>query len=340
MRHGISSVLALAMLALIGSAVLPQRVRAADYAFVPINFPGTVNATSAFGVNNAGAVVGNYLNPNTGIVDGFVYSNGNYTDVAPNGGMNTTLNAINSAGAAVGYYQGSDTNYHAFTYANGTFNYLSDFPVSGVTFTGAEGINSTGTIVGFYSTSQPVGTFYPTSSGFELQGVVYTAYNYPGAAATIFNGINDAGTIVGNYFDASGNSHGFFLPNGGSPISVNYPNEPSTEANAINNLGQIVGFYQDASGLQHGFIYSGGINGTYTTLDFPNDPGLSPIFPGSTGTELFGINDLGQIAGTYNNYSNGFLADPVFPEPGSLSLFAVGILSFGVYRWRRWKTAR
>jgi probable HAF family extracellular repeat protein len=171
-------------------------------------------------------------------------------------------------------------------------------------------------------------------SAFELVNGVYTSYNYPGAVSTGFTGINDAGTIVGNYFDAQGNSHGFYIPQGGTPIPVNYPNEPSTQPNAINNLGQVVGYYTDAKGLQHGFVYTGGSTGTYSTLDYPNDPGLSPIFPGLTGTELYGVNDLGQIAGTYNNFSNGFLADPV-PEPASVTLLAVGVLTVSAGVWRR-----
>ncbi len=346
MRLAISSVLAAALIVLVG--LHPQHAPAADYTFIPINVPGAPNVgapgffgSSAFGVNNAGTVVGNWANPQTLLVDGFVYSNGVYTDVAPPASVSTTLYSINSKGVAVGNYQLSDNTIHAFTYSNGTISYLSDFP--GATETSAIGINRSGTIVGVYSTvNAALNNFYPFSAFVLPQGGSYTAYNYPGAVATGFTGLNDLGTIVGNYFDASTNSHGFYIPNGdlNNPatwVPVNYPGEPYTEPQAINNLGQIVGIYEDASGLNHGFIYSGGPNGTYSTLDFPNDPGLSPIINPYSGTELYGINDLGQIAGTYNNYSNGFLADPAVPEPASLTLFAVGVLGFGVYRWRRRK---
>ena len=53
-------------------------------------------------------------------------------------------------------------------------------------------------------------------------------------------------------------------------------------AYGINNRGDIVGTY--VGGGLHGFLYS---NGTYTTLDAP----------GSFDTQVFGINDRGQIAG-------------------------------------------
>ena len=346
MRHGISCALGFALLALTGLTLLPQRAAAAEYNFIPINFPGAPNAgnpgffgSSAYGVNNAGVVVGNWANPSTGNIDAFVYSKGVYTDVVPTAGsVYATLTAVNNAGTAVGAYAGADGVYHGFTYANGAVTLLPDIsPLATETYT--NGINKAGTIVGVSSMDPSYSPF----SAFVLQNGAFTSYNYPGAASTGFVGINDAGVIVGNYFDALGNSFGFYIPNGdlNSPqswVPVNDPNGTSTFPEAINNSGQIVGFFVDANGLQHGFVYSGGMNGAFSTLDFPNDPGLSPIFPAVTGTELYGINDLGQIAGTYNNYSNGFLADPV-PEPGSMALFAVGLLALGVYGRRRRKPA-
>jgi probable HAF family extracellular repeat protein len=54
----------------------------------------------------------------------------------------------------------------------------------------------------------------------------------------------------------------------------------------INDLGQVVGNFVDNTGL-HGFLYS---HGKYTTINAP----------GSTVTELAGINNLGQILGASN----------------------------------------
>jgi probable HAF family extracellular repeat protein len=53
--------------------------------------------------------------------------------------------------------------------------------------------------------------------------------------------------------------------------------------------------------IQHGFLLD---NGTYTTLDVP----------GSTSTQAWGINDSGEIVGTYADAGggqHGFLATPV-----------------------------
>lgn len=66
----------------------------------------------------------------------------------------------------------------------------------------------------------------------------------------------------------------------------------------MNNLGQIVGGYTDNSGAEHGFIYS---RGRYVTFNVP----------GATLTTLNGINDWGQMVGTYCTSTNcaSFLYD-------------------------------
>jgi uncharacterized membrane protein len=92
----------------------------------------------------------------------------------------------------------------------------------------------------------------------------------------------------------------------------------------VNNLGQIVGVYGDGI-TNHGFLLS---NGVFTTLDYP----------GATDTVALGINDKGQIVGTYDGFSYGFLAHPS-PEPTSLTLLGIGGAGLMAYRWRRRKVA-
>jgi probable HAF family extracellular repeat protein len=77
-----------------------------------------------------------------------------------------------------------------------------------------------------------------------------------------------------------------------------------TVAQGINDSGQIVGWYETGyfpgtnSGVDYGFLYSGG---SYTVLNEP----LSPI----SQTFAYGINDAGQIVGSYTTYgsNHGFL---------------------------------
>jgi probable HAF family extracellular repeat protein len=56
----------------------------------------------------------------------------------------------------------------------------------------------------------------------------------------------------------------------------------------MNNFGQVVGAYEDNTNSDHGYIYT---RGKYVTFDVP----------GSAGTSLNGINDLGEIVGYYSN---------------------------------------
>src|SRR6476660_5602330 len=60
----------------------------------------------------------------------------------------------------------------------------------------------------------------------------------------------------------------------------------TTDAYGVNGTDQIVGDYHNGSGI-HGFLESGG---TYTTLDAPT---------ATLGTFARGINDAGQIVGSY-----------------------------------------
>ena len=148
--------------------------------------------------------------------------------------------------------------------------------------------------------------------------------------------------VVGTYVDAQGiTNHGFLL-NGGQFTTIDYPNATYTEATDINDNGQIVGQYTDHAGKTHGYLYSGGqftidrlsegdatprqrrspsparsrdstdratatrhgfllSNGTYTSIDFPN----------ATDTFIYGLNDLGEIVGRWDDSTgtvHGFYA--------------------------------
>ena len=102
------------------------------------------------------------------------------------------------------------------------------------------------------------------------------------------------------------------------------------------DLGQIVGTYADSSGL-HGFL-DRLLHGQHATL---NDPLATPgaVEPGVL-TFAFGVNDQGQIVGTYADSSgfHGFLDrdgqyttlnDPLAIANSSFGTFAEGINDLG-----------
>ena len=71
-------------------------------------------------------------------------------------------------------------------------------------------------------------------------------------------------------------------------------------AETINLAGEIAGIYTKKGNGPHGFVLS---NGTYTSVDFPT----------ATGTWVYGLNDLGEIVGTWTDTAgniHGFYAVP------------------------------
>ncbi len=71
-----------------------------------------------------------------------------------------------------------------------------------------------------------------------------------------------------------------FLYSNGIYTTLAVPGGTNILADGINDAGQVVGWYFDSSGIEHGFLYSGGTNGTYTTLDDPSTtPGTIMVGP-------------------------------------------------------------
>lgn len=127
----------------------------------------------------------------------------------------------------------------------------------------ATGINNSGQIVGYsVPSNQP---------GVLLSGGIYTAP----PAGFIPDGINDFGQIVG-----SDNGSGCLL---NSPLGTPTPVNPGNDTNitAINDAGAMI-----VSGSSGYYLLSGG---NETAIDFP----------GSISTVANGINNSGQIVGTY-----------------------------------------
>jgi hypothetical protein len=278
---------------------------ATSYAFTTLNAPNSLGTTEAYGINDAGQVVG-YFGVD-GAYQGFVESGGTFTtlDAGPN---ETEPAGINNAGEVVGSFFNGGA--HGFIESHGEFTILTAPADPYATF--AYGINNSDVVVGF--------NFYDS---FVESGGVYTVLHDPEAEiygvsdSTLGNGINDAGDIVGSFADASG-IHGF-TESGGVYTTLDVPAASRTFALGINNAGEVVGQFLDGSGEQHGF---------YTTLDEPD------ALPGDTFVE--GVNDSGDVVGFFYTSSGiyGFVATPIattdVPESSTWAMLLVGFAGLGL----------
>jgi probable HAF family extracellular repeat protein len=294
LKLSMASVLAASLLAASSGA------RAADFtpgihgfldiggSFTQIDVPGSISGTAAFGINNAGQIVGDFSN-NTG-THGFLYTSGSFTQIdAPGATSGTHAYGINSAGQIVGSFSNSTGN-HGFLETGGSFTQI-DVPGASLGFTFAYGINNAGQIVGNFESSTG-------NHGFLESGGSFTQIDVPGASlGTAAFGINNAGQIVG-YFSNNTGTHGF-LDTGGSFTQINVPGAGLTSANGINSAGQIVGNFYSTG--KHGFLDTGG---SFNQIDVP--------VPSTTVAYTFpqGINDLGQIVG--HTFVAGVIGDPHF----------------------------
>jgi hypothetical protein len=112
--------------------------------------------------------------------------------------------------------------------------------------------------------------------------------------STTVSAINNAGQLVGSCTDGA-----FVRDRNGNITILNFPGADGTVAFGINDLGHVAGQYWGfafGQALQrfHGFVWRDGV---YTTIDSP--------FPEAMFTSLRGINNAGQIIGTYLHHRPG-----------------------------------
>jgi uncharacterized membrane protein len=169
------------------------------------------------------------------------------------------------------------------------------------------------------------------ASAASSRAASYTTIDAPGAIGfTSATGINDAGDVVG-IFQQPGGTRSYSRTCAGYTV-IHVPGaDPhlGTHARDINNAGEIAGFY-------------------YFTVTFPDGSGSSPLGfvksgdayttvapPGSIATFVWGINDAGQLVGSYadGTGNHGFVkTGPVYTTidvPGASDTYATGIDNAG-----------
>ena len=180
------------------------------------NFPG-LSSTSISSLNDTGSMVGETRSDLSvfGVIRGFLYKDGAYSEVHVPAATLTRAYGINDAGLVVGQYQNDDAINRPFTFSGGIYSeiILADAP-GGVLSAFATGISDNGSIIGSYrNTSNVSGTWVRSADG---------SYAYPTLPGTGWS-INDAGQISGSYLDAAnGNARTAFLatpvPEPSSPL--------------------------------------------------------------------------------------------------------------------------
>lgn len=135
---------------------------------------------------------------------------------------------------------------------------------------------------------------------------VYTSIAFPGATSTLAFGINTSGHVVGEYFDTSGDRHGFVM-NGKTFETVDYPGAAATSAQAINDQGQIVGWAQvSVSSDLFGWI-----------CDTRTGQFQEVSYPSATYTVPLSINNSGTVAGYFQIIQGNNVSTYGFEEVGS-----------------------
>ena len=127
-----------------------------------------------------------------------------------------------------------------------------------------------------------------TTATIAAEPVAFTSFDIPGATSYFVAGINDEGLIAGTWTAADGSIVGFMrFPDGRISTPIVNPNDNSglTVLRAVNDEGVIAGFY--GANVSHGFLLS---QGKFQTVDFP----------GAVATAVRGINNLGDLSGTYS----------------------------------------
>lgn len=210
---------------------------------------------------------------------------------------------------------------HAFLADGDSYVSLDRLGILGTHTSFARGINNQRDIVGGYAGSDG------KEHGFILRQGKLSTFDVPFRAAvgTQLNAINDSGVIVGVWIDRAFKGHGFIYEKGNFS-NLQYPGSRDTTPFGINSKGDIVGNWDsDQSSTGHGFVFS---SGHITSFDVPN------AIP--NGTAANGLNDSGQIVGTYvgrDGNFHGFVRDgstfTTIDCPGAVATIAWGINTNG-----------
>ena len=245
------------------------------------DYPGTGNLTLPAKINDAGDIVGSFIDSG-GATRGFVrFANGTFSApiVEPHDVANATFGrGINNSGLVCGEYSPTASNYQGYFLSNGNF---TEFEIDGSTDTAVLGVNNVGDFSGGFFDATGLG------QAFVSVGGTITIFAVPGATWTTAYQLNSSNQTEGYYVDGSGIVHGYWREaNGTLHFPIDPPGSTFTNLFGNNDSNWMVGRYEDALGT-HGLLF------------VPPNGFFSFDYPGSTFTSFNGINAQGFVCGRY-----------------------------------------
>jgi hypothetical protein len=202
-----------------------------------------------------------------------------------------------------------------------TWTYLIDPAGDGI-FTYASGVNSIGTVVGWYQVSKGV------VDGMVYNGGTYGTFNVEGCKWSYVSAVNDKGAITGYCYE-----NGAFTSwlNTDSVTTFSIPGAVNTFAQGINSIDQVVGYWDTGNpNTSQGFLRV--FHGEVYPINFP----------GAVTTFVNGISDInssdvGWVCGSFIDASNnghGFLySNGVYTQIDVPGATATGISGVNKNGW-------
>lgn len=265
----------LAVAILVGAGIPLGPAWGAEYTITNLGTLGG-SISSAYGLNDAGTVVGDSVPAGLKPEEAFRYQVGSMIGLGTlAGGARSRVYDINESGTIVGQAYFPDLLlFKAFTYRNGVMQEIGTLGGPG---SSAYAINQSGWIVGSADTDS--GVFH----AFLLREGMMTNLGTLGGDSSAAYDLNDGGIAVGSSANAAGVNRAFRYD--GTMVDLGTLGGKSSDAYAINAGGLIVGSANTADGAVHAFRHDGTMHDLGTLggpRSFANDVNANGIIVGSS----------------------------------------------------------
>jgi probable HAF family extracellular repeat protein len=290
----------------------------------------------AFGINNAGQVVGDSQTA-SGSFRAFIgTAGGPLTDIGTlAGSTNSTATAINASGQVVGIASGSNPNGsdpRGFVSGPNGSNLQALGSLNGQALFGRD-INDSGQVVGGTSPFN-LGNSFVTGPNAASPGPVFDD-------TSSANAINNRGQVAGTWGPDFYANDAFIGTPGGTETHLDFHGVDGYEygnlggfgqygpisrsqAFALNESGQVAGTFNNGRVARYYGFISGADGQGVVSLD-----SLFPLADGDYFINATGVNNLGQFIAN-SERGHAYLISPI-PEPVTLALWTGGLLLIG---WR------